>query len=79
METFICHPDRGAHPPVLFLMDAPGHPRELYDMARRLATVGYYVMLPNLYYRAGKDTKYGPDVLRRAAQSRPACGRSAQR
>src|SRR6202008_2143304 len=36
---------------------------ELYDMARRLATVGYYVMLPNLYYRAGKDTKYGPDVL----------------
>ena len=22
-------------------------------MARRLATVGYYVMLPNLYYRSG--------------------------
>ena len=32
-------------------------------MARRLATVGYYVLLPNLYYRAGRDTKYGPDVL----------------
>jgi len=32
-------------------------------MARRLCTVGYYVLLPNLYYRAGKDTKYGPDVL----------------
>jgi len=63
METFIVHPDRGAHPPVLFLMDAPGIRAELYDMARRLATVGYYVMLPNLYYRAGRDTKYGPDVL----------------
>ena len=32
-------------------------------MARRLATVGYFVMLPNLYYRAGRDTIYGPDVL----------------
>jgi carboxymethylenebutenolidase len=67
METFICHPDRGAHPPVLFLMDAPGIRAELYDMARRLASVGYYVMLPNLYYRAGKDTKYGPDVLEKGS------------
>jgi carboxymethylenebutenolidase len=63
METFIVHPDQGAHPPVLFLMDAPGIREELRDMARRLATVGYYVMLPNLYYRAGRDTMYGPDVL----------------
>lgn len=63
METFICRPDRGRHPPVLFLMDAPGIRAELYDMARRLATVGYAVLLPNLYYRAGRDTKYGPDVL----------------
>ena len=63
METFVVHPDRGAHPPVLLLMDAPGIRDELRDMARRLATVGYYVMLPNLYYRAGRDTMYGPDVL----------------
>jgi carboxymethylenebutenolidase len=63
METFIVHPDQGAHPPVLFLMDAPGIREELRDMSRRLATVGYYVMLPNLYYRAGRDTIYGPDVL----------------
>ena len=63
METFVVHPDRGAHPPVLMLMDAPGIRQELYDMARRLAATGFYVMLPNLYYRAGRDTKYGPDVL----------------
>jgi carboxymethylenebutenolidase len=64
IETFVCCPERGGpYPPVLFLMDAPGIREELYDMARRLATVGYYVLLPNLYYRAGKDTKYGPDVL----------------
>lgn len=63
METFICRPERGAHPLVLFLMDAPGIREELYAMARRLASVGYAVMLPNLYYRAGRDTKYSADVL----------------
>ncbi len=68
METFICHPERGGpYPPILFLMDAPGIREELYEMVRRLATVGYYVMLPNLYYRAGKDTKYGPDVLEKGS------------
>jgi carboxymethylenebutenolidase len=63
METFICRPERGAHPVVLFLMDAPGIRGELRDMARRLASVGYLVLLPNLYYRAGRDTIYGPRVL----------------
>ncbi|MEQ8395072.1 dienelactone hydrolase family protein [Thalassobaculum sp.] len=64
METFICRPDRdGPFRAVFFLMDAPGIREELRDMARRLATVGYFVLLPNLYYRAGRDTLYGPDVL----------------
>lgn len=64
METFICQPERGEPVPAVFLlMDAPGIREELMDMARRLATVGYCVLLPNLYYRAGTDTKYGPDVL----------------
>ena len=52
--TFIVHPERdGAHPAVLFFMDAPGIREELRDMARRIAAAGYYVMLPNLYYRSG--------------------------
>jgi carboxymethylenebutenolidase len=52
--TFISHPERnGPHPVILFYMDAPGIREELRDMARRLATSGYYVMLPNMYYRAG--------------------------
>ena len=63
METFIVHPERGGLPPVFLMMDAPGVREELRMMARRLATVGYYVLLPNLYYRAGRDTIYGPDVL----------------
>ncbi len=64
METFVCRPERGSlHPAILLLMDAPGIREELRDMARRLASVGYCVLLPNLYYRAGRDTMYGPDVL----------------
>ncbi|WP_374576213.1 dienelactone hydrolase family protein [Phenylobacterium sp.] len=52
--TFICHPERGgAHPVILFFMDAPAIREELRDMVRRLASVGYYVMLPNMYYRRG--------------------------
>jgi carboxymethylenebutenolidase len=64
MESFVCRPERGLpHPAVILLMDAPGIREELRDMARRLATVGYGVVLPNLYYRAGRDTLYGPGVL----------------
>lgn len=52
--TFIVHPEReGPHPVVIFFMDAPGIREELRDMARRIAATGYYVMLPNMYYRAG--------------------------
>ena len=52
--TFIVHPERGGpFPIILFFMDAPAIREELRDMARRIAAVGYYVMLPNLYYRKG--------------------------
>jgi carboxymethylenebutenolidase len=62
MNTFICHPERASpHPAIIFLMDAPGIREELRDMARRLGSVGYYVMLPNLYYRSGVE-ELGPFV-----------------
>jgi carboxymethylenebutenolidase len=56
MNTFITRPEEGGpHPVVLFFMDAPGKREELHDMARRLGTAGYYVMLPNLYYRSARE------------------------
>jgi len=53
--------------------------KELKDMARRLGTVGYYVLLPNLYYRAGRDTIYGPDVQQEGSAEHTRCGPSAPR
>jgi carboxymethylenebutenolidase len=56
MNSFVVHPEEGApFPVVLFYMDAPGKREELHDMARRLAAVGYFVVLPNLYYRRTRD------------------------
>ena len=56
MNSFVTHPEEGGpFPPVLFYMDAPGKREELHDMARRIASVGYYVVLPNLYYRRVRD------------------------
>lgn len=52
MSAFTTRPDEGGpFPVVFFYMDAPGKREELHDMARRIATTGYYVVLPNLYYR----------------------------
>ncbi len=54
MDTFVVHPDgEGPFPVVLFYMDAPAIRDELYDMARRIADRGFYVMLPDLFYRFG--------------------------
>jgi carboxymethylenebutenolidase len=56
MNSFVVHPEEGGpFPVVLFYMDAPGKREELHDMARRLAAVGYFVVLPNLYYRRSRD------------------------
>jgi carboxymethylenebutenolidase len=56
MNSFVVHPEEGGPFPVLlFYMDAPGKREELHDMARRLAAVGYFVVLPNLYYRRSHD------------------------
>lgn len=60
MPTFILHPSHGGpHPVVLYLMDAPSIRPALIDMATRLSSAGYYVMLPYLFYRGGPFREFG--------------------
>jgi len=48
-DTLLCYPVRGGpYPAVCVLMEAHGIREELRHMARRLATVGDDVLLPNL-------------------------------
>ncbi len=52
MGTRVVRPvDDSVVPVVVFLMDAPGKRPLLHDMAERIASNGYHVLLPNLYYR----------------------------
>lgn len=44
----------GRYPAVVFYMDAIGVRPALVDLAKLVAEKGYYVLLPNLFYRAGK-------------------------
>ncbi len=65
MNSWIFHPDRpGPHPTVILYMDSVGIREELCDMARRIATVGYYVLMPNLYYRLARSVDIEADRLR---------------
>lgn len=64
MDTFVSHPEEnGPFPAVVIFMDVWGLREELFDLARRVATVGYYCLVPNLYYRQGRvrNAMYGPD------------------
>src|SRR5690349_13275859 len=55
MDCYLYSPtDGGAWPLVLFYMDAFAIRAALAGMARRLASRGYTVVIPNLYYRLGK-------------------------
>ena len=49
-ETLITHPEQGGpFAPVVIYIDVWGLREELYDIARKVAVVGYYVDVPDLY------------------------------
>ena len=60
MTTFEYHPEEGGpYPVILYLMDAPSIRPALKDMASRLASAGYYVLMPFLYYRDSPYREFG--------------------
>ncbi|MFJ7334271.1 dienelactone hydrolase family protein [Streptomyces sp. NPDC101110] len=53
-DAFAAYPDGGApHPGVLMYMDGFGIRPVLRDLASALAAHGYYVLVPNVFYRHG--------------------------
>ena len=55
MRAFAFTPDSGdgPWPGAIIFMDAPAIRPALFDMGERLAQAGYYVVLPDLFWRAG--------------------------
>jgi carboxymethylenebutenolidase len=62
-RAFTFTPDGdGLWPAVIFFMDAPAIRPALFQMAERLASHGYFVLLPDMFWRAGD---YGPIDIKR--------------
>lgn len=54
-RAFVFKPDsgNGPWPAAIIAMDAPAIRPALFEMGERLAAAGYYVLLPDLFWRAG--------------------------
>jgi len=64
MTTFLAHPDEGGpFPVVVVYMDALGLRDELRSIGRRLADAGYYVAIPDIYYRFGDGITFDASKL----------------
>lgn len=64
-DAYLTRPEGpGSFPPVLLFMDGIGLRPRLQDMADRLAAHGYAVLVPNLFYRAGRAPVV-PDLVSR--------------
>lgn len=61
-RAFVFTPVEGAGPwpAVIFYMDGPAIRPALFEMGQRLADTGYYVLLPDMFWRAGP---YEPIVM----------------
>ena len=54
-DAFVAAPtENGPHPGVLIYMDAYGLRDRLKQMATRVASAGYVVLVPNVFYREGR-------------------------
>ncbi len=63
-DTYVSYPDAGGpFPAVLFYMDAIGVRPVLNQMADRMAAAGFYVILPNVFYRSGRAPVMEPTTV----------------
>src|SRR5258705_12456143 len=54
-RAFVFTPDagQGPWPATIMFMDAPAIRPALFEMGERLTEAGYYVLLPDMFWRAG--------------------------
>jgi carboxymethylenebutenolidase len=53
-DAYLSRPDDGPHPGVLLIVDAFGLRPAIERIADRVASDGYVVLAPNIFYRAGR-------------------------
>lgn len=66
--VFTPNASKGPWPAVIMFMDAPAIRPALFDMGERLAQSRYYVLLPDLFWRAGP---YEPPNIQKARAGDP--------
>lgn len=59
-EAIVAYPAAGTGPGVLFFMDAFGLRPRIADMAGEIASWGYVVLAPNVFYRDGTVAELAP-------------------
>jgi carboxymethylenebutenolidase len=64
----------GQHPAVIFYMDGLGIRPTIFEMGQRLAEQGYVVLVPDLFYRAGRYEPLEPDKVFASGDVRSAIG-----
>jgi carboxymethylenebutenolidase len=64
----------GRHPGVIFYMDGLGIRPTLFEMGQRLASHGYLVLVPDLFYRAGHYEPLDPKEVFASSDARAAIG-----
>ncbi|GGF56138.1 hydrolase [Marmoricola endophyticus] len=61
-EAYVARPVSGSGPGVLLCIDAIGLRPQIASMADRIASWGYVVLAPNVFYRSGTAAETSPDV-----------------
>ncbi len=61
-EAWLATPDdEGPNPGILLFIDALGLRPRIHEMADRIASWGYVVLAPNVFYREGRAAETSPD------------------
>ncbi len=71
-DAYLTRPDDDPHPGVLFFVDAIGLRPQIEQMADRIASWGYVVLAPNVFYRDGAADDLAPTTDLTVAANRKA-------